>query len=200
MTAPARASMGTALRAAGIGLASQGAASVLGSELARVAHRVRELRRRAIALLPVGDDVAVPAVAVELGRWLGHASRAPVGVVDAGGYWPCHRAIVEASTHAPGLLATCWAWEELALLAPREGGADAALAAVRAAVAGGGAFAHLVIDLTGFEQRGGHLAAFELVDAVALVARSGRSTLRQLQRCLRDLPPTRGLGVLLTGV
>jgi hypothetical protein len=61
-------------------------------------------------------------------------------------------------------------------------------------------FGELIVDLTGFDHRGEHLAAFELLDAVALVARCGRTTARRIERWLRDLPDGRDLGVLLTGV
>jgi hypothetical protein len=98
-------------------------------------------------------------------------------------------------------LATSWLLPNLAVLTPRAPRPGEAVERLRSALVRGTAtFGELVVDLTGFEQRGEHLAAFELLDAVATVARCGRTTARQIERRLRDLPDGRDLGVLLTGV
>lgn len=187
------------LRAAGIELAADRDRPAL-PECTRLARRMRERRVRAIGLAPAADDVAVPAVAIELGRALAATGATLVGVFDAQGSWPAARALVEAD-HGEGPLATSWLLDNLALLTPRALRPGAALDRLRDVVADQvSAPDHLVVDLTGFDHLGEHLAAFQLLDGVAVVARSGRTTTRQIERWLRDLPGGRGLGVLLTGL
>jgi hypothetical protein len=88
----------------------------------------------------------------------------------------------------------------LAVLTPRGAEPPAGIAFLRTALDRGGTFFHAVADLTGLEHRGEHLAAFDILDAVVLVARAGRTRTRQVQRWLREIPDPRGLGVLLTGL
>jgi len=187
------------LRAAGIELAADPDRPAL-PECARLARRMRERRVRTVGLAPAGDDVAVPAIAIELGRALAATSATTVGVVDAQGSWPCARALVEADDEG-GSLAASWLLDNLAVLTPRAPHPGAALDRLRDVVEEQAAtFDDLVVDLTGFDHLGEHLAAFQLLDAVAVVARCGRTTTRQIEHWLRDLPGGRGLGVLLTGV
>ncbi len=189
------------LRAAGILLAAEDEASALRVECARLARRMREPLMHAIGLAPAGDDVAVPAIAIELGRALAEGSASPVAVVDAQGTWVCARALVAGAGPDGRLVATSWLLDNLAVLTSRTLDAGAMVGQLRRVVVDEAAiFGHLVVDLTGFDHLGEQLAAFELLDAVVLVARSGRTTRRQIQRWLRDLPHGRGLGVLLTGL
>ena len=100
-------------------------------------------------------------------------------------------------------MVTSWILEGLALLTPRatHPASPAGLSVLRSAVADRlDAFGHLVLDLTGLDRLGEHLAAFDLLDAVLLVARSGHTTTRQVSRRLREIPERRALGVLLTGL
>jgi hypothetical protein len=64
-------------------------------------------------------------------------------------------------------------------------------------------FAHLVVDLTGFDRDGEVLEAGELVDAVVLVARRGRTSARTVARWHDELcsvlSSVRFLGVVLAG-
>ena len=189
------------LRAAGIRFEADGAQPALRSECARLASRVRERQLRSIGLAPAGDDVAVPAVAIELGSALAERSAGPVGVVDASGSWACARALVERALPDGTPLATSWLLGNLAVLAPRTRHAGAVLGHLRGFFLGQAAtFDHLVVDLTGLDHLGEHLAAIGLLDAVVLVARSGITTARQVQRRIRGLPEGRSLGVLLTGL
>jgi hypothetical protein len=100
-------------------------------------------------------------------------------------------------------MVTSWILEGLALLTPRttDPANPAGLSILRGAVADRlDAFGHLVLDLTGLDHLGEHLAAFDLLDAVILVARSGHTTTRQVSRRLREIPERSALGVLLTGL
>jgi len=189
------------LRAAGIGVTADGDPPALRVECARLARRMRERLVQTLGLVPAGDDVAVPAVAIELGRALAESSASSVGVLDAHGSWACARALIRDAPPDGTLFGTSWLFDNLAVLTPRIFEAGAMLGLLQSAVVEHiGVFNHLVVDLTGFDHLGEQLAAFQLLDAVVLVARSGRTTTRQVQRWLRDLPDDRSLGVLLTGV
>jgi hypothetical protein len=189
------------LGAAGIGLAADDDRSMLRVECARLARLLRKQLWHTIGLAPAGDDVAVPAIAFELGRALAGTNAGPVGVVDARGSWACARSLVDGAVPDGTLLATSWLLDNLAVLTPRSFGGTAMLAQLqRAVVEKTSVFGHLVVDLTGFDHLGEQLAAFAFLDAVFPVARSGRTTARQIQRWLRDFPEGRALGVLLSGL
>jgi hypothetical protein len=188
------------LRSAGIGFAAAEEHPDAHVECARMARLLRERASRAVGLVPAGDDVAVPSLAIALGRAL--ASReAAVGVLDAAAGWPCAEALRARAVPYGTEVATSWVVENLAVLTPRAADAGELLSRLRGALVDKGAiFGHLVVDLTGFGPLGEHVGAYALMDAVALVARSGRTTTRQVERWLRDFPEGRSLGVLLTGV
>ena len=189
------------LRAAGIQVTAHGDPPALRAECARLARRMRERLVQTIGLVPAGDDVAIPAVAIELGRALADTSASAVGVVDANGSWACARALIRDAPPDGTLFGTSWLFDNLAVLTPRIFVAGAMLGQLHSAVVEhSGVFNHLVVDLTGFDHLGEQLTAFQLLDAAVLVARSGRTTTRQVQRWLRDLPDECSLGVLLTGL
>ena len=189
------------LRDVGIGLEETSDRPSLRSECARMAASARARGVRTLGMLPASDDVAVPASAIALGRALADGSVKPVGVVDALGNWPCAQALsARAAPHGTPMV-TSWILAGLALLTPRAAGPAAGLSTLRTAVeepANG--FDHLIFDLTGLDHLGEHVAAFDLLDAVVLVARSGRTTTRQVSRRLSEIPERNGLGVLLTGL
>jgi hypothetical protein len=189
-----------ALHAVGIEVAQEGSAGA-NLEFARLARVVRERHAWAVGLLPVGDDVAVPATAIGLGRALAAASGRPVGVLDALGGWPGARDLAVRDAPEEAALTATWVREDVAVITPRTEDGARSLSGLRAAVAEPGvAFAHVVVDLTGVDHLGEQFEAFALLDAVALVARSGRATTRQVRRALADIPEKRCLGVLLTGL
>jgi hypothetical protein len=189
------------LRQAGIGLELGPEHPGLLGECARVAGIVRSRGARSLGLLPAGDDVAVPPAALALAHALARASPRPVGVVDVQGSWPGARALVGAAGPDNAPLALSWLDEGLAFLTMRAGSPAAPLAAMNFALEGGReGWSHLLFDLTGLDHRGDHVAVFDLLDGVAVVARSGQTTTRQLWRRLREIPEGRRLGVLLTGL
>jgi hypothetical protein len=189
------------LRAAGIWLMAGDEWPALGAECAGMARRLRERRARTVGLVPADDDVAVPAVALQLGSALAGRTVRPVGVVDAQGSWTGAPPADAAPAAEGSGLVMSWLRDDLAVLAPRGATAGSALQHLRAVLATEAVlFEHLVFDLTGFDHRGDQLAACELLEAVVLLARSGRSRARRIDRRLRELPAARCLGVLLTGV
>lgn len=189
------------LRDAGIELAADGDRPVLRLECGRLARRLRERLVRTIGLAPVDDDVAVPAMAVELGRALASAGRRRVGVVDPQATWPCARGLLEIAAADGSPLAASWLLQNLAVLTPRAPRPDSALEQLRSTVlSDAAAFDDLVVDLTGFDHLGEQLGACGLLDAVAVVARSGRTAAGRVERWLRAVPDGRCVGVLLTGL
>jgi hypothetical protein len=162
---------------------------------------VRERRARTVGLLPVADDVAVPATAIALGRALAAASGRRVVVLDALGGWPGAQELAARDAPEDAPLAATWILPDVAVVTPRTRDGVGSLDGLRASVSvTGPAFAHVVVDLTGVDHVGEQFEAFALLDAVAVVARSGRSTTRQIERALAGLAEGRSLGVLLTGV
>jgi hypothetical protein len=187
-------------RATALGLSSREEHPALRVECARMARLLAERLVHTVGLAPAADDVAVPPIAIELGRALADKS-ALIGVVDAQGSWMDARLRVEGAPSDGTPTATTWLLDNLGVLTPPTTGTDSLLSRLRRIVLETRAtFTHLVIDLTGFDHAGEQIAACDLLDAVVLVARSGRTTAHQVRRWLRDLPPDRNLGVLLTGV
>lgn len=172
------------------------------AECSRLARRVREKGLRTIGLAPAADDVAVPALALALGSALAETSAKTVGVADAHGSWSCARALSEAAEDDETPLAISWISENLAVLTPRStagGPAPEHLGIGATAVTEVQGFDELVFDLTGADHLGLQFAWFKALGGIAVVACSGRTTTRQVQRWLRDLPRECWLGVLLTG-
>jgi hypothetical protein len=185
----------------GIRIAAGADQPELRSECARLARLLRLERRRVVGLVPAGDDVAVPAVALQIGQALAEVAGSPVAVIDAHGSWPGVRALGSRRAADASLFATAWLLDDLALLTPRSFDTGILLPNLTAALADEAAiFDHLLVDLTGFDHLGEHLAVMQSLDGVIIVARSGRTRARQLEHWLRDIPSARSLGVLLTGV
>jgi hypothetical protein len=81
-------------------------------------------------------------------------------------------------------------------LEPQPGGRNAALIehALREAAA---RFAYVLADFSRLERAGEHRWAYDLVDAVALVARSKLTREQEIAARHREIPPERDLGVLI---
>jgi hypothetical protein len=195
--------MGTvkdALRTAGIQLSALESPDVRAG-LSRLTRLLRERQVRTVGLSPVADDVAVPALAVGLALSLADASPDAIGLVDACGTWACAGALGRSGRErADRPAATNWLDERVAFLEPpsaRPGHLASQLRDIAQDAAA--AFGHLVFDLTGMDHLGEEVAAIQFLDASILVARSGRTTARQIELRLRDIPRERFLGVLLTG-
>jgi len=192
------------LRADGIVIAANRDADdrcLVHTECARLARRMRERLVHTLGLVPAADDVAVPAVAIELGRALADKRGSVVGVIDAMGGWGCAPALIDAAPRDDTIPVRSWVLPNLALFTPRVRGAGAMIhelgvMLMEQAVV----FSDMVVDLTGVNHLGEQLAAFDLLDGVAVVARTGRTTTQEIRRWLDDIPTRRGLGVLLTGL
>jgi hypothetical protein len=189
-----------ALQQSGIGTTGWASASK-GTEMVRIARLLREREVRTVGLLPAADDVAVPALALALGKALADTGDGPVAVLDAAGTWVCADALRARAAPSGAPVTTSWLGDALAILTPSSVDPGEVLRRLRDAASGEeGGYRHLVVDLTGVDHLGAQVEAFDVLDATTLVARRGRTTARALRRALADVPPPRSLGVLLTGL
>ena len=170
---------------------------------APVVRRIRSEGLRVIGFIPSDDQVAVPPMLVQLGLALCEATGTTVAVVDANVRYPGLPAVVKDSptNHDRSVFSTRWLRGSLALLSPphAERAGEVVPQLARVLIEGAELFAHVLVDLTGFELLGEHATAAACMDAVALVGRAHHTHEADLVG-LADLMPTgRFLGVLLVG-
>lgn len=172
------------------------------AELFRAARQLRTLDRRAIALIPADDRVAVPPIAIQLALALSHASDRTVNVLDANTRHPALSQLaskLEERTQRRGFITT-WIAERVTVTTPPAARPGLNLAELEETLARDRQrYGFLLIDFTGFQRLGEHIRAFQIVDGVLLVARTGRTRERDLLRCHADIPDDKNLGVLLLG-
>ena len=170
---------------------------------ARVARRVHNEGIRVIGFVPSEDAVAVPPILIQLGIALTELTGATIAVVDANVRYPGLGALNEGkqTDSDESVFSTRWLRGSLALLsAPEvERAGQVVPQLARVLLDGSDLFAHVLVDLTGFELLGEHASAAACMDAVALVGRAHRSRERELVELARLMPHGRFLGVLLVG-
>lgn len=170
---------------------------------ARIARRIHTDRLRVVGFVPSDDKVAVPPVIIHLGLALCKLTGATVAVVDANVRYPALGGISRGShtDHDETVFSTRWIRDSLALLTPPrvEQAGEVVPQLARALVEGSDLFAHVLVDLTGFELLGEHASAAACMDAVALVGRAHRTRERELVELANLMPHGRLLGVLLVG-
>lgn len=167
----------------------------------RVAKRIHASGGRTIGLLPVGVDTAVPGVALQIGAGLVDILGATIGLVDTNSRWPAFPELGRSGDAGDGTFSTRWLRHSLALLTPRATpGSGVGVAELESlATNAGSLFAHLLVDLTGFEDFGLHLDAVRLLDRVVVIARAASATDWAVVRTCRQIPAWKELGVLLVG-
>ncbi len=170
---------------------------------ARIARRIHSERLRVVGFVPSDDKVAVPPVIIHLGLALCQLTGATVAVVDANVRYPALAGISRGvrTDHDDSVFATRWLRDSLALLTPPrvERAGEVVPQLARVLVDSGDLFAHVLVDLTGFELLGEHASAAACMDAVALVGRAHRTRERELVELANLMPHGRLLGVLLVG-
>jgi hypothetical protein len=170
---------------------------------ARVARRLHKERIRVIGFVPSEDQVAVPPILIQLGIALTELTGATIAVVDANVRYPGLGALNEGkqTDSDESVFSTRWLRGSLALLsAPEvEQAGQVVPQLARVLLDGSDLFAHVLVDLTGFELLGEHGSAAACMDAVALVGRAHHTRERELVELARLMPHTRFLGVLLVG-
>ena len=189
------ASIGIRLDAAGSG--------ELRASCARIAQRIRRERLRVVGFVPADDEVAVPALLVHLGLALCDLTGGTIAVIDANVRYPglAHLTGGEATDRAGSVFSTRWLRGSLALLSPPhvERAGEVVPQLARVLLDGSDLFAHVLVDLTGFELLGEHATAAACMDAVALVGRAHHTRERELIELSRLMPAGRFLGVVLVG-
>jgi len=170
---------------------------------AQVGRRIHGERIRVVGLVPGDDHVAIPPLAIHLGLSLCDLTGGTVAVVDANVRYPGLAALAEGqrTDHAESVFTTRWLRGSLALLSPPkvERAGEVVPQLARVLLEGADLFAHVLVDLTGFELLGEHASAAACMDAVALVGRAHHTREQELLALAQFMPPGRFLGVLLVG-
>lgn len=172
------------------------------AECIRMARRIHLGRHKVIGFIPAAGHVAVPPVLIQLGMALTELTGSTIAVVDANVRWPGLAGLVTGpESDAGSVFKTTWVRGSLALLTPprTEHSGEAVPALARLLSSGCDRFAHVLVDLTGFDQLGEHAGAAACMDAVVLLARAGKSRERDLLTYERAVPVHRFMGVLLIG-
>lgn len=173
---------------------------VLRTDCVPVARRIARAGKKIVGLLPASRDVGIVAVGLQLGLALGELTNGTVAYADANIRWPALAHVApNARAGDETMFATRWLRGQLALLTPaRIGQAGAGVPQLARVIQHASElFAHVLVDLTGFKELGEHLAAIDMMDAVVVVARAGRTTEHELLRLNHDLPRHLNIGVLL---
>jgi hypothetical protein len=169
---------------------------------ARIARRLHAEKIRVVGFVPSDPIVAVPPVIVQLGLALTELTGATVAVVDANVRYPGLTLAQGAATDSDGsVFSTRWLHGSLALLSPPrlERAGEVVPQLARVLLDGSDLFAHVLVDLTGFELLGEHGSAAACMDAVALVGRAHYTKEHELLQLAPLMPQNRFLGVLLVG-
>ncbi|HLL25659.1 MAG TPA: hypothetical protein VK427_26160 [Kofleriaceae bacterium] len=170
---------------------------------ARIARRIHAEKLRVVGFVPSDDRVAVPPVLVQLGLALVDLTGATVAVIDANVRYPGLPELnhgKETDTDET-VFSTSWLRGSLALLSPprAERAGEVVPQLARVLIEGADLFAHVLVDLTGFELLGEHGSAAACCDAVALVSRAHTTRERELLELAQLMPAERFMGVLLVG-
>ncbi len=170
---------------------------------ARIARRLHGDKIRVAGFVPSDDTVAVPPLLIHLGLALADLTGATIAVVDANVRYPGLSALNrgQRTDHDDSVFSTRWLRGSLALLSPPrvERAGEVVPQLARVLLDGADLFAHVLVDLTGFELLGEHASAAACMDAVALVGRAHRTREKELRELAQLMPSGRFLGVLLLG-
>jgi len=169
----------------------------------RIARRIHKAGIKVVGFVPTDDRAAVPPLLIHLGLALSDFTGATIAVVDANVRYPGLSALARGHNpdHDDSVFSTRWLRGSLALLTPPrvERAGEVVPQLARALMEGSELFAHVLVDLTGFELLGEHGSAAACMDAVALVGRRTRTRETPLRQLASVMPPERFLGVVLVG-
>ena len=189
---------------AGLGIAiGEERSGELRAACAKIARRIHASGIRVIGFVPGDDQVAVPPVLIQLGLALCDLTGATIAVVDANVRYPGLGALNRgrSADHEESVFSTRWLRGSLALLSPPgvERAGEVVPQLARVLIDGSDLFAHVLVDLTGFELLGEHASAAACMDGVAIVARAHLTHEQQLMELVQLMPRGRFMGVLLVG-
>ena len=169
----------------------------------RIARKIHKGGTKVIGFVPSDDGIAVPPLLVHLGLALCGLTGATIAVVDANVRYPGLSPLAKghSTDREDSVFSTRWLRGSLALLTPPkvEKVGEVVPQLARVLIAGQDLFAHVLVDLTGFDLLGEHGAAAACMDAVALVSRRRKTREAELRNLTRIMPPGRFLGVVLVG-
>lgn len=169
----------------------------------RIARRIHGDKLRVVGFVPSDDKVAVPPVIIQLGLALVDLTGATIGVIDANVRYPGLGELNKGkeTDSDESVFSTRWLHGSLALLSPprAEKAGEVVPQLARVLLEGADLFAHVLVDLTGFELLGEHGSAAACCDAVALVSRAHTTKEKELIELASLMPQGRFMGVLLVG-
>jgi hypothetical protein len=169
----------------------------------KIARHIHGQQIRVIGFVPGDDQVAVPPLLIQLGLALCDLTGATIAVVDANVRYPGLAMLNRGRTadHDESVFSTRWLRGSLALLSPPrvERAGEVVPQLARVLIDGADLFAHILVDLTGFELLGEHASAAACMDGVALVARAHHTREGSLLELAQLMPRGRFLGVMLVG-
>ncbi len=183
------------------------------AECIRIARRMHLSGNKVFGFIPAEHHIAVPPVIIQLGIALTEITGATIAAVDANVRWPGLAGLADAAedgskyprsrTSDPHetIFRTNWVRGSLALLSPprSEQAGEAVPQLARLLLEGCDLFAHVLVDLTGFDMLGEHASAAACMDSVILLARARKTRERQLLMMQKAVPQNRFMGVLLIG-
>ncbi len=169
------------------------------AEFVRIAGLLHHRPCRTVGLAPATDDIGIPAIALQLGLALVELTGRTTAVIDAQGTWEAPDGPAPATSDG-SIFATTWLTDRLALMTPRAFSTSGVLLDLRSFFRETSSIGYVIVDMTGFEHTGEHLELMALLDVVAVVARAGLTTSREVRRWMLEIPAARNLGVLLAGV
>ena len=156
------------------------------TEATRIARRLHASGARAIGFVPADDAIAVPPLAIQLGLALCDLTGATIAVVDANVRYPGLSGLADIADLEEGsVFATRWLRGSLALLTPPrvERAGEVVPRLARLLLDGADLFAHVLVDLTGFDLLGEHGSAAACMDGVIVVGRAHVTREAQLLAC-----------------
>ncbi|MEM9492786.1 MAG: hypothetical protein AAGC55_26800, partial [Myxococcota bacterium] len=169
----------------------------------RIARRMHLSGNKVFGFIPAGDDIAVPPVLIQIGIALTEVTGATIAVVDANVRWPGLAGLTEGeqTDSDESVFKTAWVRGSLALLSPprSEQAGEAVPQLARLLLEGSELFAHVLVDLTGFDLLGEHASAAACMDSVVLLARTRKTTEGHLLVMQKAVPKNRFMGVLVVG-
>ncbi|MCA9630702.1 MAG: hypothetical protein KC766_23690 [Myxococcales bacterium] len=172
------------------------------AEFFRAARKLRSLELTSVALIPADDRVAIPPVAIQLALALSHAADRTVNVLDANTRHPALSALaskLEERTQRRSFVTT-WIAERVTVTTPPSALAGLNLVELEQTLdRDRERYGFVLIDFTGFDKLGEHVRAFQIVDGVLTVARTGKTRERDLLSKHAEIPREKNLGVLLIG-
>ena len=170
------------------------------AEFVRIAGILQRRGCRTIGLAPATDEVGIPAIALQLGLGLVELTDRVTAVIDAQGTWEAPERPAPAPADG-SVFATTWLTAKLALLTPRAFSSSGVLLDLQSFLRNESrTMGYVLVDVTGFDHTGEHLELMAMLDAVAVVARASWTTASEVERWVRDIPPSRYAGVLLAGL